>query len=344
MSLYAAFHAVKNGSVDDKVAFWQLCKTAASSHAGGLYAGLTKVAYDIWAESYERGASPTADRMTREAFAGSFGSAAVVEGTLTKMARAGSIDEHELAKMHRWVAESAVQDLTHMTKNANVMATLKKPGVMGAIIGAAFGAGVGAMQNKDEPGKGALVGAVPGAIAGWAIGRSHMPVADQLATAMSGAFLGNVGRALYEAPAMKAKSDASEKIFGKKADILPGLGEGGQPPMNADQPGEAIAEAPGPDPELEGLGRANKVVDNMIFLANQVNLPQLAQQMDQMRDQLASHFAEGHAYLPAELQHHFAQSEHADAFMKKYKQRFGSPTGGSKKAANLDWFSWRTHR
>jgi hypothetical protein len=127
----------------------------------------------------------------------------------------------------------------------------------------------------------------------------------------------------------------------KSADVQEGLEYGGEPPMNADQSptpapeGEAIGAEPDPMAgQSEGLDKAHKVVDNMIFLAQQVQLPQLAQELDQMRDQIAEHFADGNAYLPPELQHHFAQSEHAEAFMKKYKQRFGSPAvGGTKKLA-----------
>lgn len=347
MSLYAIFHAVKNGSPDEKLAFWKLCKTAASAHIGGVGAGLTKIAYDFWAEAYERGEAPAVNQSSREAFAGSFGSACAAENTLWKIAEAGHIDEHELYKMSTWVAESAVNDLAEMTKNANtgVMATLKKPQVLGAILGAAFGAGVGASQHKDEPGKGALVGAIPGAIAGWAMGRNPASLGDQAAMGLSAAFIGTLGKTLFESPVAKTKENAGNRFFKKKADVLPGLEAGGQPPMNADAPSPEMIEQPAPaDPQAEGLSRANKTVDNLMFLANQVNLPQLAQEVDQMRDQLAEHFASGHNYLPAELQHHFAQSEHADTFMKKYKQRFGPlASGGSKKTAH-DWFSWRTQR
>lgn len=244
MRLDTLFHAVKQAGAEEKKAFWKLCKTAASNDAGGVAVGLTKIAYDVWAGSYERGLDPVADQRSREAFASSFGSAYVAESMATKLAEAGQISSDERDYLHAVIAESAVRDLEEMTKSA---------------------------------------------------------------------------------------------------DVQEGLEYGGEPPMNADQSpppapeGEAIGAEPDPlAGQTEGLDKAHKVVDNMIFLAQQVQLPQLAQELDQMRDQIAQHFADGHAYLPSELQHHFAQSEHAEAFMKKYKQRFGSPAvGGQKKSAEM---------
>jgi hypothetical protein len=254
MRIADVFHAVKTAGVKEKHAFWRLCKTAAAKDGGGIAVGLTKIAYDVWADCYERGIDGGASRLDREAFASSFGSAYAAEGMVSKLAELGEISSYEKDYLHSVIAESAVRDLEEMTK---------------------------------------------------------------------------------------------------AADIQEGLEYGGEPPMNADEspaPEEGEVIGPAIDPmagQAEGLDKGNKVVDNMIFLAQQVQLPQLAQELDQMRDQIAQHFADGHAYLPPELQHHFAQSEHAEAFMKKYKQRFGSPAvGGAKKQASAtrDWLSWRTHR
>jgi hypothetical protein len=415
MKLAELFHGVKNGAVKEKVAFWGLCKQIAAGHPRGVSVGLSKIAYEIWADGYERGYSSTRSREEREAFAGSFGSAVAVEGGLAKMAQEGRITDYDQIKMLDWVAESAVNDLVELTKTADAMAVLRRPEVIGGVLGTATGAGLGAWSDPEDRVRGAIAGAVPGGLAGTALGygyRTHQEalkaladiakekevrlaeqaaqkafqekenllradrVADAFHEALARVKVTNIpqltGLALADLQAHAAAGHsglpasvrqamvaatpkerlAIEKAYHqllhtgikkkasrqKLADILQGLDEGGQPPMNADAPmgsAEEIGEAQGSDPEMEGLNKANKVVDNMIFLANQVNLPQLAQQMDQMRDQLASHFAEGHAYLPAELQHHFAQSEHADAFMKKYKQRFGSPNSGSKKAASF---------
>lgn len=74
---------------------------------------------------------------------------------------------------------------------------------------------------------------------------------------------------------------------------------------------------------LKDLERGYQVVRNMIFLANQVQMPQLAADLEQNAEMLANHFAQGNAYLPVELQKHFPKSEHVEQFMKKYTQRFG---------------------
>lgn len=327
MNLTPLFHAVKTGSTEEKAAFWHLCKTAAASHPQGVSVGLTKVAFDIWAASYESGVAFGVRQDVREAFAGSFGSAAAVEGELAKLAQAGQLNAEEHEKLAGWVAESAIQDLSELTKRAGAVTDiLKKPQVMGAMAGFVIGAGIGAWSDDKDRARGALAGALPGALMGAAV-TAQRPLTP---------------------PAAKT---AAQKL----ADIMSGLDQGGQPPMDANQPPagpEAAGQQGGQGPEaigeqdpqisdkIEGLDRGSKTIDNMIFLAQQVQLPQLAQELDQMRDQLTQHFADGNAYLPPELQHHFAQSEHAEAFMKKYKQRFGPVAGGgSKKTAS---FSFRS--
>lgn len=321
MGLSKLFHAVKSGTPEEKRAFWNLCKTAAVANGGNELIGLTKIALDIWADTYQSGGSPAADRATREAFSSSFGSAAAVERQFHKLAEAGELSEDELEKLSGWVAESAVNDLNELTKSANA---LLQPHVLGALTGAVMGAGIGAWRDKENRTRGAITGILPGAVMGATL-TSKMPAGDA----------GNKKRA---------------SLSSKLADIMQGLDQGGQPPMNADAPeqeqpaeeeapqgGEAIAPPDqGQAEAMEDVDRGHQVVDNMIFLAKQVQLPQLAQEMEQSREMLAGHFADGNAYLPPELQHHFAQSEHAEAFMKKYKQRFGAPTtNGSKKTANV---------
>lgn len=424
MRLSEIFHGVKSGSTEEKLAFWGLCKSAAARHPEGVSIGLTKIAYEIWADGYQQGSGVSLSKAEREAFAGSFGSSVTVEAGIAKMAREGQITGYDQTKLNDWVAESAINDLAELTKTAGPATDfLRRPEVIGGALGTAIGGGVGAWSDPEDRVRGAIAGAVPGGLAGTALGygyRTHQEAlkaladmaaekkitadallsekakrdafdlaeADLRAGRAADAFaaaLGQVSKRKKSAiPGLTSAAEASlveharkghsglpadvraamasaspderlaiERFYhqvllgGQKkkasqqklADILQGLDEGGQPPMNADGPmgsEEAIGEPDAPDPELEGLTKANKIVDNMIFLANQVNLPQLAQEMDQMREQLAAHFAEGHAYLPAELQHHFAKSEHADAFMKKYKQRFGSPSAvGGKKTAGM---------
>jgi hypothetical protein len=405
MRLFKVFHAVKSGSPEEKVAFWKLCKTAANAKPEPVALGLTKIALNIWADAYESGMNPGADRVTREAFAGSFGSAAAAEQEFDKWASDGVISEDEHTKLSTWLAEGAVNDLVEMTKTASPgMSLLKNPRIMGAIAGTAIGAGLGAWKDDDNRARGAILGAVPGAIAGAAIGhgvgeygasraamqaaqafkteaaRGHGQAASDAYERVAGLwsdsaiqdFVKNNATRIAEHHAaghnhlpefmhavlpdghsrnvfMQAvqrflpKTPKTASLQAKLADIMQGLDQGGQPPMNADMPpsapqgapeGEAIASPDqGQAEAMEGVDRAHKVVDNMIFLAKQVQLPQLAQELEQNREQIANHFADGNAYLPPELQHHFAQSEHAEAFMKKYKQRFGAVSGGQKKTA-----------
>ena len=413
MKLAPIFHAVKNGSVEEKTAFWHLCKTAAAGHPKGVSVGLTKIAFDVWAASYESGLSSSVRQDVREAFAGSFGSAAAVEGELDKLAQAGQITAEEREKLSGWVAESAIRDLAELTKHAGAVTdVLKKPQVIGALAGFVTGAGVGAWKDDKDPMRGAIAGAIPGTLIGATMGHGYAQHQTGKAEEAASKLLKNeTGRgsaqhfldAMWEAAgpggnysvdlrkviednahAIKAHHQAGHShlpefmlkhipsptdrleymrtvrqlmprdkkasVQQKLADIMGGLDQGGQPPMDASQPpagpeaagqqgGQDAPEAIGEqDPQIsdkiEGLDRGSKTIDNMIFLAQQVQLPQLAQELDQMRDQLTQHFADGNAYLPPELQHHFAQSEHAEAFMKKYKQRFGPVAGGgSKKTA-----------
>lgn len=378
MNIPELFQAVKTGAPEEKVAFWRLCKTAALSHPNGISVGLTKIALDVWADSYSRGFDPLADRAGREAFAASFGAAASVDHAISKMAAEGVISEDEQEKLASWLAESAVNDLAEISKSAGALDLLKKPQVMGAISGAVLGAGFGAWQDKDNNrARGAIAGAIPGAIIGATLGQGYASHKEEVAD-----YLKTLSEAAKAPKAPKAPKKASEYL-GKFSDVMPGLDQGGQPPMNAADPqmpsqegGEGLPQAPQAetvdnqaqiaDGALDGLEKANKIVDNMAFLAQQVNLPQLAQDLTTNRDQMAQHFAAGNNYLPPELQHHFAQSEHAEAFMKKYKQRFGAiasstkktasyvaPTSYARKTANLvgspeyaqqDWLTWRTQR
>lgn len=413
MRLFKVFHAVKTGSAEEKVAFWRLCKTAAASEGLPVPIGLTKIALDIWADGYESGMGATVDRSTREAFAGSFGSAAVAEQEFGKWAAEGRISEDEHDKLASWLAEGAVNDLVQLTKSAGTMDVLRNPRVIGAITGTAIGAGLGAWKDDDNRARGAIMGAIPGALVGAALGHGVVQYQSAQAEALTKNQAAQAEALLAQAfqnealrgraqtavdayvqvaetlndPSLKRYILSHAKAIGdhhaaghnhlpelmnkvitdpgkriefaarvakmvprtkkasmqsKLADIMQGLDQGGQPPMNADVPqglpegSEAIADPDqGQTEAMEGVDRAHKVVDNMIFLAQQVQLPQLAQEMEQNREGLANHFAEGNAYLPPELQHNFAQSEHAEAFMKKYKQRFGSPNVGGKKTAGF---------
>jgi hypothetical protein len=355
MHLFKLFHAVKEGTTSEKVAFWRLCKSVATANGVPAPVGLTKVALGIWADAYESGANPGADRAMREAFAGSFGCAVVAENELSKLAADGMLSSDEFEKCAAWVAESAVNDLVELTRGAEKQAL--------------FGFGKGSSPKKAPSAKlppltvrqfeELLQQGTPG----MRVGRSSYdpdvlhavedhPEHGLMVHTYPTSILEEVASdpEMLKSVAMGASGgpNYTEQDFGYKlADIMQGLDQGGQPPMNADVQGPPAGDPPGKpemiaDPSsgaqdgLEGVDKAHQVVDNMIFLAQQVQMPQLAQELEQNRDSLAAHFSDGNAYLPPELQHHFVQSEHAEAFMKKYKQRFGVVGGGSKKVADYD--------
>jgi hypothetical protein len=95
------------------------------------------------------------------------------------------------------------------------------------------------------------------------------------------------------------------------------------------------------------LGRANKVVDNMIFLANQASLPQLAQQWARCGINWRRTLRKATPTCPQPSSSTtLHRASMPGAFMKKYKkQRFGSPTTlVPRRLPNLDWFSWRAPR
>lgn len=115
-------------------------------------------------------------------------------------------------------------------------------------------------------------------------------------------------------------------------------------PQGAPQQGAPQQGAPQGDPQQEGpeaigeqgdaqagmvedLNRAQDTINNLLFMAQQVQRPALAAQIQEQSEALMDHFARGNNYLPPEFQHHFSKSEHAEEFMKKYKQRFGAIGG-----------------
>lgn len=97
------------------------------------------------------------------------------------------------------------------------------------------------------------------------------------------------------------------------------------------------------DQMAKELQQHHTTVDNLAFLADQVGLPSMSQEIQGTRDDLVNHFASGNTFLPHSLQKYFPRSEHAEQFIQKYKQRFAPLTsgggksgggGGSKKAAS----------
>lgn len=315
MNLPELFHGVKNAEPRQKRAFWELCKKAALVESDNMGVGLSKIALQIWADSYRSGAGNTLNQAEREAFAQSFSTNAIVENTIEKMASDGSIDADAHTQMREWVVDSAMADLAQLTKSAALTPEQKKQllskalqaaivtGTMGT--GAYVGKNMGEWYDRDNPHRGAIAGAIPGATTGLLAGLDLARLA-------------------------------------KSADMLPGgmpMDQGGMPPTDPNQgqappEAETIGEQPQiQDGSLDALEKSKSVIKNLIFLAQQVQLPQLAQDIVQNQDSLMQHFAAGNNYLPPELQHHFAQSDHAAAFMDKYKKRFGPmAVTGSKKS------------
>lgn len=133
-------------------------------------------------------------------------------------------------------------------------------------------------------------------------------------------------------------------------------GDPGAPEPLGQSPEEAMAQQAQQQEEqmAKEYQQHNTMVDNLSFLAQQVGLPSLAQEIEGTRNDLVQHFAAGNQHLPHNLQKYFPQSEHAKQFIEKYKARFAPITGGAggkgggggakkaasdKNAVSNDWLS-----
>lgn len=108
-------------------------------------------------------------------------------------------------------------------------------------------------------------------------------------------------------------------------------GDPGAPEPLGQSPEEAMAQQAQQQEEqmAKEYHQHNTMVDNLSFLAQQVGLPSLAQEIEGTRNDLVQHFAAGNQHLPHNLQKYFPQSEHAKQFIEKYKARFAPITGGA---------------
>lgn len=82
--------------------------------------------------------------------------------------------------------------------------------------------------------------------------------------------------------------------------------------------------------QQQTMSAAATTVDNLAFMANQVQLPTMAQEIQATRDQLIQYFAAGNNTLPPSLQKYFPESAQVAQFMEKYRQRFAPLPVGKK--------------
>jgi len=82
--------------------------------------------------------------------------------------------------------------------------------------------------------------------------------------------------------------------------------------------------------QQQTMSAAATTVDNLAFMANQVQLPTMAQEIPATREQLIQYFAAGNNTLPPSLQKYFPESAQVAQFMEKYRQRFAPLPVGKK--------------
>lgn len=115
------------------------------------------------------------------------------------------------------------------------------------------------------------------------------------------------------------------KAAKKDTDEEPKAAEEILPPEDGAQ--EAQAEMA---KQQQTMSSAATTVDNLAFMANQVQLPTMAQEIQATRDQLIQYFAAGNNTLPPSLQKYFPESAQVAQFMEKYRQRFAPLPVGKK--------------
>jgi hypothetical protein len=91
-----------------------------------------------------------------------------------------------------------------------------------------------------------------------------------------------------------------------------------------------MAEQQAAEAQAKEMAQHQATVMNLRFMAEQVGLPSMAAEIDGTQQDLMQHFAAGNTYLPHNLQKFFPQSQHAEQFIQKYKQRFAPLTSGAK--------------
>lgn len=157
---------------------WGRIKAAAQCEGPSLLEGIAKLALQVWAET-DAGTKLSADRATREAFVASLVGAAVVDGALDKLAAEGAYSVPEVEFLRDLNAEAALHDLARFQKNAGAGTALldvlkAHPELIGTGVGAVggglAGARFGAYADEENPRRGALRYALPGAAMGGLLG------------------------------------------------------------------------------------------------------------------------------------------------------------------------------
>lgn len=157
---------------------WGRIKAAAQTDGPSLLEGLAKLALRVWAET-DAGTKLSADRSTREAFVASLVGAAVVDTTLDKLAATGEYSVPEVEFLRELNAEAALRDLSLFQKSASAGTALldalkNHPELIGTgvgtIGGGLAGASFGAYTDEENPRRGALRYALPGAAIGGLLG------------------------------------------------------------------------------------------------------------------------------------------------------------------------------
>ena len=120
MSLFKAFQKVKNGPINEKIAFWEACKRIAGKEPN-YHLGLAKIALDIWAESVREGFAPVINKVAREEFISSFAASGLVDEAINQWEKTGSISLLDYNEFNRLNAEAICRDLNYLTKNADAM-------------------------------------------------------------------------------------------------------------------------------------------------------------------------------------------------------------------------------
>jgi hypothetical protein len=183
MSLFDRFYRVKtkadvltktasadfvNGAVAAKLAFWQEAKRRAATDAGGLYVGLAKAAMTLRDDAQASGVKTASAPDDALPFAASFASAALVDAAIAKLAAAGELSSTEIYKLAALNACSAFDDLEKIAFGIQDLLHLaqQNPHVTGMMVGAAIGAGVGALNDGEDHVRGALAGAALGTAVG----------------------------------------------------------------------------------------------------------------------------------------------------------------------------------
>lgn len=151
-----------------KVAVWDRAKSAVAEDPEGPFVGLMKAALEVWSDARASGVKTAAAIDDALPFVASFASAYAVDQAAAKMAAAGEITAEEHRKLAHLNGLAAFDDLEKIAFGLGDLLALAKahPQVSGMMVGAAIGAGVGALNDAEDPKRGAVAGATLGTAVG----------------------------------------------------------------------------------------------------------------------------------------------------------------------------------